>query len=1258
MTTRLTISERAVFLAVLASLFFFFAPAGVAQVVINEVLYRVDPANSDPLKTQQWVELVNKGAAPVNLTGWKVSGRDGASGASARPLPAVTLAAQGYLVLHLSQGTNGANDFYTQDANQVWNPNMDEVALYATAGIVDFIAWGSQSVPYSPGTAHNDAVTANIWTPNAALASDGVQVLAFEKPRPVALGMSIGRDPDSTDTDTTGDFEPHGGVGALDNSPNRQNLDQITIVEVDPPATPAFHALATPSQKKWTVMFYFNADNSLEKYIYDNVQEIERSLGSDNNVNYVVMYDGKRFSKGTQRGLIPAGGGDPTKLTLERLAGVTVQIGERDMGDPNELAGFISWVKANYPADHYALILSAHGDGWKSYGPDETSQGTHGPDYLYMGELRTALAGQYFDLIGFDACMMAGIEVADQLHGFTSYFVASEEVIPGYGFPYDTFTAALKSNPTWTGLDLGKNIVKLYASRYQNLTNWTLSLIDEQQLTSLVQQMNTWSGLLKIGAGLFQGRDDPNDNVQVLLKYDRAATKQFSDKNFVDLYDLAQRINNDGNLPGCIKTPIPAILNLLNGMVVVTEVHSSEIPIAKGMHIYFPRNRKQGPESYDDYDLPYTRQTNGNSHFAIYAENHDMLPLKSRDREDGSALDPATEWPEPVTPGLQFTKDTDWSKFLERYYHPVADNHILYGIAPSGMRIYPASSGGGACSNPTDSIAVPTGSTVYFSAFGSSDADQADFQVVPPAPAPPIVFPIVFPSYYFWDLNGAVGCTSNCIEPQTVPPGSDAALAATTNMDADRDLINTTFDQKDAAGPTTSWTCAIAGTNVVTLMVWDDNHLKRYHDTNPTALYVHPQTDSHQATISCSDLPPVTYTGFPTSMTLNMNFTVTSDPFDSASFVGLSSGNATATFSGLGGPTGPSNQPLASAPTGPQVSLTGDRSQLVPATGPFDTVHNSFSIQGTSTSPIAGFQAVQALYTLTLGGANLSTVTGTYQVGLNSTLNNEAQPVTYNVTGTIANKKYPAAGATITAVNTAGAAGAIAQNTYIEIHGTSLVPATTPAGGVNWNKAPEFATGHMPTQLNGVSVTVNGKPAFVYFYCSAATTPACKTDQLNVLTPLDGTVGTVPIVVTSGATSSAPFMVKMQAAAPSFLLYGADGYVVATHLDNTLVGPTTLYPGYTTPAKPGETLVFYAVGFGLPSTPLVNGSSTQSGTLASMPVCRMGSSPAIVSFAGLIGPGLYQLNIIVPANGVSSELSCTYQGVTTPAGDLITIQPQ
>jgi uncharacterized protein (TIGR03437 family) len=245
----------------------------------------------------------------------------------------------------------------------------------------------------------------------------------------------------------------------------------------------------------------------------------------------------------------------------------------------------------------------------------------------------------------------------------------------------------------------------------------------------------------------------------------------------------------------------------------------------------------------------------------------------------------------------------------------------------------------------------------------------------------------------------------------------------------------------------------------------------------------------------------------------------------------------------------------------------------------------------------------------------------------------------------------------IAQVNTSWGGADIAQNTFVEIKGTDLVPATTPASGVIWSSAPDFASGKMPTNLNGVSVTVHGKPAFVYFYCSAATSSICASDQIDVLTPLDDSSGGVQVVVTSGTTVSTAYTANMKSVAPTFLLFNAAGPVVATHADYHLLGATTLYPGYTTPAKPGETVLIYAIGFGMPVNALINGSSSQSGLLPSVPVCQVGGLTATVA-AALISPGLYQLNLTVPSGARSGDnpVSCTYGGASTQTGAFITVQ--
>jgi uncharacterized protein (TIGR03437 family) len=227
----------------------------------------------------------------------------------------------------------------------------------------------------------------------------------------------------------------------------------------------------------------------------------------------------------------------------------------------------------------------------------------------------------------------------------------------------------------------------------------------------------------------------------------------------------------------------------------------------------------------------------------------------------------------------------------------------------------------------------------------------------------------------------------------------------------------------------------------------------------------------------------------------------------------------------------------------------------------------------------------------------------------------------------------------ITSVNTAGGFQHITQNGWVEIHGGNLAPVGASFNGVTWDSAPELAGGLMPTQLAGVSVTVNGKPAFVSYVSSG---------QVNVLTPVDSTTGPVPVVITRDGTASIPFYVNMKVSAPSLFHNGSSNYVLATHADYSLIGPASLsVPGYPySPARPGETITFWGTGFGLPSGGIVNGSASQSGALPGFPEVNIGGVDGTVLFAGLVGPGLYQINVTLPPGAVSGDntVRCSWKG--------------
>jgi uncharacterized protein (TIGR03437 family) len=109
----------------------------------------------------------------------------------------------------------------------------------------------------------------------------------------------------------------------------------------------------------------------------------------------------------------------------------------------------------------------------------------------------------------------------------------------------------------------------------------------------------------------------------------------------------------------------------------------------------------------------------------------------------------------------------------------------------------------------------------------------------------------------------------------------------------------------------------------------------------------------------------------------------------------------------------------------------------------------------------------------------------------------------------------------------------------------------------------------------------------------------------------------VQVVVNNNGSLSAPYTSVLRGSAPRFF-QSSGRYAVATHVNSTGVGPATLYPGYSTPARPNEVIVLWMTGFGLPITPLTQGSSTQRGNVPFTPVIQFNGVTAAVSFAGVV----------------------------------------
>ena len=221
------------------------------------------------------------------------------------------------------------------------------------------------------------------------------------------------------------------------------------------------------------------------------------------------------------------------------------------------------------------------------------------------------------------------------------------------------------------------------------------------------------------------------------------------------------------------------------------------------------------------------------------------------------------------------------------------------------------------------------------------------------------------------------------------------------------------------------------------------------------------------------------------------------------------------------------------------------------------------------------------------------------------------------------------------------------QGSFLSIFGTHLAATTRIWAGA------DFVGQNLPTQLDGVSVTIDGKPAYVSFI---------SPNQLNVLAPADVAVGSVPVQVTFGGVASNVMNATEAAFTPSLFMFSPLGqkYAVAVRSDGALLGPPNLLGSAvaTVPAHPGDVILLYGTGFG-PTKPAANLSTIVSGAppTANTVTATIGGIPATVQYAGLVYAGDYQFNILVPNVPAGDNLLVLkVAGLTTQINAFLAVQ--
>lgn len=310
----------------------------------------------------------------------------------------------------------------------------------------------------------------------------------------------------------------------------------------------SFSAQAQTAIKEWTFLIYMNGHNDLSDFTEMNLRDLEK-VGSTKDINIIVEW-GSIQSNLTKRLYV-----EKTKNNSQITSPVLMEMEGYDMGDYKNLLSFIQWGIQNYPAKRYFVNVWNHGAGWyslnnknmqrKDFRPFDISFDDTTRNYISTEQMGLVMKeasrflGRNIDIYGNDACLMSMVEVVGEVKGAVDYFVGSQDLEPGEGWPYYSFIKKWSENPYVKTSDLLKILtdeyIKAYTQKgvYGERDGITLSVFDLSKLDHLYSQISRLKNYLI------------QQQSKVLVQVRRAVldSLRFGHSDYVDLGNFVEKLN-------------------------------------------------------------------------------------------------------------------------------------------------------------------------------------------------------------------------------------------------------------------------------------------------------------------------------------------------------------------------------------------------------------------------------------------------------------------------------------------------------------------------------------------------------------------------------------------------------------------------------------------------------------------------------------------------------------------------------------------
>lgn len=330
-----------------------------------------------------------------------------------------------------------------------------------------------------------------------------------------------------------------------------------------------------PVKKDWGFLVYIAGDNNLSDAGLEDLQELCNEGASDQ-VHVGVEIDTYGEHTGSIRYEItePDWTGMAHRTVIERLP-------EKDSGDPKTLRSFLKWGLKRYPARNYIVVVWNHGAGFRSVrrdiGYDDFGSSLDMPE-IEDAFTRSGIGPEdKVTVLGFDACLMNMIEIANHFQDQVKILVGSQQTEPGDGWPYDKVLKAIKGSPNPT--DLAKKIVSTYIEDYEELGvyNITQSAIDISKTDPAVKALSNLGDLLA------QGIDAYGEKMRKI----RLLAQTFEMADYVDLIHLAKLISErikDESITHAAKE----VAKTASACIIASDKLGHAVGNTHGLSVWFP----------------------------------------------------------------------------------------------------------------------------------------------------------------------------------------------------------------------------------------------------------------------------------------------------------------------------------------------------------------------------------------------------------------------------------------------------------------------------------------------------------------------------------------------------------------------------------------------------------------------------------------------------------------------------------------------